>query len=202
MTDREGKVILIGGAVVLVVATWFAFRKPASPVLPGTNENSAGISSSTAATSAGDATGTSGTPVGSDALANEIGRKGGGTTAPIASAPPRILVSFTAPTSSSILVIGNSYDITWNKPAGRTGQLYLVAATSGVIVGWVEQSIGPAQVMFPWKARSVFTGSTSPVSKDVLPGEYILKLWFDSPQVPIAASAPFMIVATTTTATE
>jgi hypothetical protein len=175
---KTGNAIIFGvGTIVIAAATWLAFEKPVPAPLPpppadASVADTAGVLPQTQ----------DGTP-GASAL------------------PPagKIVIHFLAPTSTSQLIEGISYDIRWSKPAGVTGQLYLVNAVTGGVVGWVEQNIGPSQTLFPWDARSVFVSALSPVAKNVLPGEYVLKLSFPSAQVPPVTSAAFSITATTTT---
>lgn len=186
------KVILWGGIVIVALATWFAFTPPSAPLLPafmitGTSSSS-GVALADPPAAATD----------NEALAHPGAVIPPATTS--GGAGGKIIsIHFMSPTSSSELVIGAPYDITWSVAGGIEGQLYLVDAGTGRVVGWIEQHIGPAQVMYPWDARSVFVSATSPAAKDITPGNYQLRMSFSSPQVKAAESAVFTIVATTTT---
>jgi hypothetical protein len=175
------RIAIAAGLCIFAVATWFAFRTPSLPPLPVATTTA---SSSSAASSSSQ---TSSLP--SVAVAAQSEKT---------AAPRTIMISITSPTSGAQWAIGSENTISWNKAAGVTGELYLVSATSGAAVGWVQQNIGPNQTYFPWNTQNLFLGKTDPAGKDVVPGKYFLKLSFSSPSVPTAVSAPFFIVASTT----
>ncbi len=160
------------GLGIFAIATWFASRPPALPA--------ASLAAATAASS---------TPV-TPLPAAQIKKNNvaGGAAAVIS-------ITLTGPTSGAQWAIGTQHTISWNKSAGVTGQMYLVNATSGAIVGWIQQNVAPKQVYFPWNTRDVFLSGTNPAEKDVLPGKYVIKMSFTAPNVPPAVSAPFFIIS-------
>jgi hypothetical protein len=189
MTTTTGKIILGVGIIILAVATWFAFRKPVPITLPASVTNASSAATGAAVTDATPGGGTT-AATGSTGSAGGVGAQAAAKSGPIV---------FIAPTSTSELVIGQQYTIEWSRPGNvADGQLYLVAEKTGAIIGWVQQSIGLSQVMFPWSVASVFISRTNPNAKVIVPGEYYLKLSYESAQVAGAVSAPFAIVATTT----
>lgn len=176
-----GKIAAVLVVIAFAIVTWLAFRTPTQPTLP------MAATTTTASATA------SGTIVGSTTVKAAVA-----AAAPAPQAPAKqhlIIIAITSPTSSDQWTIGAENTISWSKAAGITGQLYLVNATSGVIAGWIQQNIAPNQTYFPWNARSVFLSHTSPAGKDVLPGEYVIKMLFASPDVPPVVSAPFFIIA-------
>jgi len=170
------KAVLFCGIVVVAAATWFAFTPPTVPQLPFST-----------------------TPTPDNSAETAIPPSMPVAVADTAAPAKTIHIRFTSPTSSSVLVIGTSYDITWDVPGGLHGQLSLVDAGTGQVVGWIEQSVGPAQVMYPWTVRSVLVNGTSAAAKDIAPGRYQLRVTYPSAQVPEAESAAFEVVAATPT---
>lgn len=176
MKNTTGERITIAaGVAILAVATWFAARTPTVAPLPNTATASSSASAATAAASTSAIV-----PI--------------AVTGPsIKSQNPPVVITLTSPTSGAQWTIGQQNNIIWNKAAGVTGQLYLVDAKTGAIAGWIQQSIASTQTYFPWNTRELFSSATSPQGKDVLPGEYVVKISFTSPNIPSAVSAPFFI---------
>jgi hypothetical protein len=160
-------IILAAALAIFAIATWLALQTPSAPSLPPN------ASSSTTTSGIGITTAPQPQP-GTDHLT---------------------IINITNPTSSTRWVIGKQNTITWSKAGGITGQMYLVNATSGAIVGWIQQNIAPNQTYFPWSTDDVFLSHTNPTKKNILPGEYIIKMSFESPNVLPVISAPFFITA-------
>lgn len=185
-TNTKRALVFVLGAAIFATATWFAFKPPSSPPLAASILDDA---STTPATTTPSATLTV-VPSKTSTVAVAVA-----ANSPKAAA--KIVIEITSPASDAQWVVGTENSITWNKAAGSPGQIYLVDAASGVVVGWVQQAIGPAQTFFPWDTRDLFLSQTNPLTKDVAPGKYILKMTFLSPGVESAVSAPFWIVAPT-----
>jgi hypothetical protein len=171
------KITIVVGLGILAIATWFAARPPAPATI--------GLVSTPTSTSA--AANPATLPPTTSALISSSSQK---------PKPAAVtIITLTSPVSGAQWTIGQTNTISWNKPSGVTGQMWLVNATTGVVVGWILQNVGAAQLYFPWDAREVFVSDTNPSGKDVMPGRYIIKMSFISPNVPPVTSAPFTIVA-------
>ncbi len=191
--------VIVGVAVVvlvIIVVAWAAYRLGGQPgVAPAAGNatsTAAGAATSTpTSTSAGGRTGSSvPTPTGSGSRTGTAPVRYGKYTR----------ITMISPTSNAVWSIGQQHTIQWNQPGGVTGQLSLVNASDGTIAGWIQQNIAPTQTYFVWDARSVYVSSISSAGRDVVPGEYLVKLTYDAPDVSSAVSAPFWITAATTTA--
>lgn len=181
----QEKIIITVGLVALAAATWLALRTPTAPALPVATMATSSQTMAEATTTSGGNSNTSTKPVTSSGPAVT---SGGGKT-------NYIRITITDPVANTQWVIGKQNTITWSKAAGSTGQMYLVNAATGVVVGWIQQNVAPGQTYFPWNTRDLSLSRTNPGGKTVVPGEYIIKMSFASPEALPATSAPFTIVA-------
>ncbi|HUZ92881.1 MAG TPA: hypothetical protein VNG29_02685 [Candidatus Paceibacterota bacterium] len=118
-------------------------------------------------------------------------------TAPTLVAPnaQRSNISITAPVTGDKWVTGTNNVIRWSKAAGIAGGLYLANASDGSLVGWIIQQLNPTDTSYQWDTRNVFVSRTSPASKAVTAGNYIIKALFDGvKQETYASSGSFSII--------
>ncbi len=86
---------------------------------------------------------------------------------------------FTAPLVGDRLIFGQINMLKWSPASGFPGGIALLKASDRSVVGWVNSAIGPNQISYEWNTQSVFLTRGSPTKKDILPGDYILKISFD-----------------------
>jgi hypothetical protein len=167
-----GTIAMAAGLAVFAVATWFAARTPTPPLL----------SSATGATSS--------TSDGKPDIA-----------LPVIVSGKTSIIAVTNPPAGIQWTIGKQNTISWNAIGGITGEIALVNATSGIVAGWIQQTLSPTQTSYSWNTEYVFSQAKIPsAQKPVLPGRYFIKIYFASSQVTSTASASFSIVAPTGTA--
>lgn len=102
-------------------------------------------------------------------------------------------ISVLSPAKGDKWAINVSHTIRWSSPASATGQIYLVSASTGITVGWINPGTGANQTYFDWSADSVALSRTSGVRKDITVGDYIIKIKFDN-NTPEISSGVFSIV--------
>ncbi len=103
-------------------------------------------------------------------------------------------VSILSPAASVKWVIGQNNVITWSQETKFTGGIYLVAASTGATVGWINTSIGPHQTSYTWNTRDVFLSRTNPAKKDIAVGVYRIKIVFDGGAVSEISGPVFSII--------
>ncbi len=173
---------LIFGLILIIavaLAVWHGASRPAPTTAPA---------GGTATSSAATATGTPAT-----ASATGIRRTPTATGTPTPSAPAN-LISFTSPAAGTQWIFQNQHIIAWSRPAGSPGSLVLLGPTTNSVIGWIEQNIDLTQSSFPWNTQSVFLSQTSPLKKNILPGNYRVAITFASPNLPVVISPVFSII--------
>ena len=108
--------------------------------------------------------------------------------------PPTSQISILSPIKSEQWAIATNHTVRWSKAAGVTGQVYLVSANTGQIVGWIHPSTGANQTSFDWNTRDITIGRTDPSRKDIGVGNYFIEMKFDSPKMLSARSGAFLIL--------
>lgn len=171
MRITGGKIVVTAGIAVLAVATWFASKTPVPPPLP------AGATATSSPSDIGD--------LASSSAVRERATSSVGMQAAI---------TITNPAAGDQWVIGEQHTISWNIPGGMTGEIALVNATSGVVAGWIQQTIAPTQTSYPWNTEYLFAGAKIPSTQQpVLPGEYVIKIYFARPNMPTVVSPAFFL---------
>lgn len=114
---------------------------------------------------------------------------------PTAPSPVSAKITITVPTANDQWILGTQNTITWSAAAGSPdGTITLVNASTGAVVGWIQQHIAPKQATFPWNTRDVFVSQTSPSAENISPGTYRIVLTFNSPNNPSVTSPTFSII--------
>jgi plastocyanin len=175
MKNRKNILLIVLAVVILglVLTIWLSLRTPSAQApltaIPGAS------SSTTAAASTASQKHAAGTAA---------------TKSPTVSA-----IALVAPVAGDQWIIGSQNTIKWSRAAGAPdGTITLLDATTGAVVGWIQQHLSPPQATFPWKTGNVFLSRTSPLMKDVPPGNYRIALAFTSPDIPAVTSQMFSII--------
>lgn len=90
--------------------------------------------------------------------------------------------------------LGVTHTIRWSSAAMSAGQIYLVSASTGNTIGWINPGTGTDQTSFDWTTKDVSISRTNPSRKDVAPGDYIIKIKFDNKTIPEITSGVFSVV--------
>ena len=92
-------------------------------------------------------------------------------------------------------ITGEQNVIQWSQAAGALdGTITLINASTGAVVGWIQQHIAPHQAIFPWNTGSVLVSRTSGQTENVPPGRYRIVLTFNSPSIPSVTGPVFSII--------
>lgn len=173
------KNIAILAVVVIVLALFVLMRFSGAPETPGTpgavvNEELSGA----------------GAPSGEYTAPEAVSQppSSGGT---VAQAPGSISVVIPAPGETWLL--GKSHSIRWSAEGKDGGGIELLDATTKAVIGWITPSLVAHQATVSWDTQSVLVAKTSPSKKDIVPGNYIMRINFDGPRVS-ALSSSFQII--------
>ncbi len=105
-------------------------------------------------------------------------------------------ITIVSPAQNDQWILGNRNTIQWSRAAGAIdGTISLLNASTGVVVGWIQQHISPQQMIFPWNTGDVFISPTSALREDVPTGNYRIALTFNSPDIPSVTSPVFSIIS-------
>ena len=110
-------------------------------------------------------------------------------------------ITMTSPTPNAQWTFQDQHIIQWSRASGSPGTIMLLSASTGAVVGWIEQQILSTQANFPWNTRDLFTSKTGSVEKNVAPGTYRIAIAFLSPRDPEVIGPAFSIVVPTSTIT-
>ncbi len=102
-------------------------------------------------------------------------------------------IYLTSPLKGEKWALGVTHTIRWNTAAQSAGQIYLVSATTGVVVGWINPSTGTDQTYYEWSTRDVSVTRDGGARKDVGVGDYVIKIKFDNKTIPEVTSGVFSI---------
>lgn len=114
----------------------------------------------------------------------------GGTTGGV---PKSIFL--VAPLGGETWLIGQSHTISWTNAAQITGEIALLQAGTKTVVGWINSSTGMTQTSYAWDTKSVSTLRSGGLRKDVVPGNYLIRVKFDSARYPILTSGQIALTA-------
>lgn len=106
---------------------------------------------------------------------------------------PAITITLLTPISGNLWTIGGQNPIAWDTPAGVTGEIDLVNATTKAFVGVILSETGPNQTSYSWDARSIYLERYSADMKDVVPGTYSIRIHFDGNGLGDLVSGPITI---------
>jgi len=110
----------------------------------------------------------------------------------VASATAKI--TMTAPILGSQWILGEQNIITWSRAAGSPdGTITLLDASTGAIVGWIQQHILTSQTNFSWDTGVIFPSKTSGLTESVPTGNYRIVLTFNSPSIPAVTGPVFSV---------
>lgn len=104
-----------------------------------------------------------------------------------------ITIHLMTPISDSVWKIGGANSITWDTPAGITGEIDLVNTNTEAFVGVILSETGPNQTSYSWDARSIYLARYSADKKDIVPGTYSIVLHFDGNGLGDLVSPPVTI---------
>jgi len=111
-------------------------------------------------------------------------------------APAGSKITIVAPVLNDQWIIGKQNIIQWSRAAGAPdGTITLINASTGAVVGWIQQHIASGQATFPWNTGSVYISRTSSLSKNVPTGNYRIVLTFNSPSIPAVTGPVFTIIS-------
>lgn len=99
----------------------------------------------------------------------------------------------TSPLKGEKWALGVAHTIRWNTAAQSGGQIYLVSASTGGTVGWINPSMGSDQTYYEWNTRDVAVSRVGGARKDIGTGDYVIKIKFDNKTIPELTSAVFSI---------
>ncbi len=177
-----------GIVLVIVVAATFAVSLLYHSTPTSTSSTQNGTSTDNA--SAAIATSTNGTAGGNGTAAYSSG--GGASNIP-ALPGPAITINLLTPISNNVWTIGGTNSIAWDTPAGVTGEIDLVNATTKAFIGVILSETGPNQTSYSWDARSIYLARYSADKKDVVPGIYSIRIHFDGNGLGDLVSGPITI---------
>ena len=181
---------LVLGAALIIILIIAVLRSGTSPA-PSASAPS-GTATSTAATS------TTAAPLPATG-ARRTSSAGTASTAPApATANP---ITFSSPAAGTQWILQKQHTISWSRAAGSPGSLVLLDPTTNAVVGWIEQNIDLTQNSFPWDTQDVFLSQTSPLKKNILPGDYRVAITFASPNLPVVISPVFSVIPASAAAT-
>ena len=113
-----------------------------------------------------------------------------------AASPAAAKITMTEPILGSQWILGEQNTIQWSRAAGSPdGTITLLDASTGVIVGWIQQHILTPQTNFSWDTGVVFPSRTSGLTKSVSTGNYRIMLTFNSPSIPSVTGPVFSIIS-------
>ena len=178
----SGNVITLAvGGIILIAATWYASRLPASPI------------PSVMLTGAPTTTTPAQVPL-TPTVPTPPVAGGSKPAAALADAKPSTpSIVFSSPSENALWLIGVEHTISWDKAGASVGRIALINAATGAIAGWVSENVASVQTSLSWNTRDLFITRTSPLKKDVIPGNYFLKIFFVSPNTLPIVSSPFFI---------
>jgi plastocyanin len=109
-------------------------------------------------------------------------------------APAASTITFVAPAADAQWTFNDQHTIQWSKASGSPGTITLLDATTGAVVGWIQQQILGTQNTFTWNTRDVFVSKVSPQTANIAPGRYRIAISFLSPRDPEIVSSVFSVV--------
>lgn len=120
----------------------------------------------------------------------------GASKPPTASPTPSTSASaikITSPSEGAEWVVNENHTIAWSKEAGLSGGIYVVDASTRVVIGWITSNIVSNQTSYTWDTRDLFLNRGSGLKKSISAGKYIIKIKFDGPK-PEAQSGAFFLI--------
>lgn len=184
MTNKKYYLKLAGvvvGIVAIILVVWSYVKSPAAPAVA--NPNFVSEQQNVSGTAANAGTPTTGT---------------GNTAAPIQSpiTTSKGAITFVSPATNDQWILQTTHTIKWNRAAGAPdGTISLIDATTGTVVGWIQQQILPQQTSFSWNTRDIFPSPTGPLKNDVSTGKYRIVLTFNSPNAPRVIGPAFSLIS-------
>jgi hypothetical protein len=106
---------------------------------------------------------------------------------------PFITISLITPISGNVWQIGTSNPIAWTQAANITGDIELLDAKTGAVVGVITSNTGPNQTAYSWDTRDIFLERYGADKKDVAPGIYLVRIHFDGNDLGDLVSGPITI---------
>jgi hypothetical protein len=189
MPFKRWFITLIVIVVIAAVICLFIFWHPGAAPQPGAAASSTTESAGSVTSTASNGGGTTG---GTTTGASKPSSHGGGANVPIVPSAP-ITINLITPISNNAWTIGGQNSIAWDTPAGITGEIDLVNATTKAFIGVILSETGPNQTSYTWDARSIYLARYSADKKDVVPGTYSIRIHFDGRGLGDLVSGPITI---------
>ncbi|HVN26716.1 MAG TPA: hypothetical protein VMT99_03660 [Candidatus Paceibacterota bacterium] len=187
--SATSKVIIIAVVVCLVIFAIFLYGGPKTSSAPA-SPSPAG-SAETAATA--------GTETSSVTTSTLPTTQGTGSSKPVSgSAPkpvtkPQNAIKIITPVSGDEWKIGVTNPVSWTPEANFTGEIDLVDAKTGTVIGVILSETGPHQTSYGWNTREISLNRYSPLKKEVAAGTYKVRMKFDGNNLPTITSPTFTI---------
>jgi plastocyanin len=86
-------------------------------------------------------------------------------------------------------VLEQPHTVSWSRPAGVTGEVYLVDAFTNTIAGWINSSTGEKSTSTAWDTKHLALTRSGGLQKIVGQGTYFIRVKFDQNKGSIRSNA-------------